>query len=125
MIFHDPKGDKVECMVQIDFPTINNEAEYEALIAGLDLVKAAGATNVTVYCDSQVVTSQVNGDYECKGKRIKKYLEQVKNRMNNLQAKFIQIPREENEPTKRLAKAASAESKIILSLVPSFFNSHQ
>ena len=69
-------------MIRLDFPTINNEAKYEALIAGLDLAKAAGATNVVVYCDSQVVTSQVNGDYECKGERIKKYLEQVKNWVN-------------------------------------------
>ena len=59
-------------MIRLDFPTINNEAKYEALIAGLDLAKAAGATNVVVYCDSQVVTNQVNGDYECKGERIKK-----------------------------------------------------
>ena len=59
-------------MIRLDFPTINNEAKYEALIAGLDLAKAAGATNVVVYCDSQVVTSQVNDDYECKGERIKK-----------------------------------------------------
>ena len=72
MVFHSPEGDEVECMIQLDFPTINNEAKYEALIAGLDLAKAAGATNVVVYCDSQVVTSQVNGDYECKGERIKK-----------------------------------------------------
>ena len=72
MVFHSPEGDEVECMIRLDFPTINNEAKYEALIAGLDLAKAAEATNVVVYCDSQVVTSQVNGDYECKGERIKK-----------------------------------------------------
>ena len=39
-------------MVRLDFPTTNNEAEYEALIARLDLAKAAGATNVVVYYDS-------------------------------------------------------------------------
>ena len=54
-------------MVRLDFPTTNNEAEYEALMAGLDLAKAVRATGMVVYCDSQVVTSQVNGDYECKG----------------------------------------------------------
>ena len=37
------------------------------------------AFEVVVYCDSQVVASQVNGDYECKGERMKKYLKQVKN----------------------------------------------
>ena len=30
----------------------NNEAEYEALVAGLDLAKAAGAENIVVHCNS-------------------------------------------------------------------------
>ena len=107
MILHSPEGDKVECMVRLDFPTSNNEAEYEALI----VAKAAGATNVIMYCDSQVVTNQVNDDYECKGERMKKYLEQVKNRVNNLQVKIVQM----TEPANHLTKAASAESMIILS----------
>ena len=62
-------------MVYLDFPTTNNEAEYEALIVGLDLTKAARATSVVIYYDSQVVTNQVNGDYECMGKRMKRYLD--------------------------------------------------
>ena len=66
----------------------NNEAEYEVLIAGPDLTKAARAANVVVYFDSQVVTNQVNSDYECKGEWMKRYLEQVKNWVNDLQAKF-------------------------------------
>ena len=62
----------VECMVRLDFLTTNNEAEYEALVAGLDLAKATGATSVVIYYDSQVVTNQVNGDYECKCERMKR-----------------------------------------------------
>ena len=37
------------------------------MVAGLDLAKAAGVASVVIYCDSQVVTNQVNGDYECEG----------------------------------------------------------
>ena len=81
--------------------------EYEALVVGLDLAKAAGATSVVMYCDSQVVTSQVNGDYKCKGERMKKYPEQVRKRMGEFQTKFVQIPREENKSANRLVKAAS------------------
>ena len=66
-------------MIRLNFLTTNNKAEYEALIVGLDLAKATGAANVVVYYDSQVVASQVNGDYECKGELMKKYLEQVNN----------------------------------------------
>ena len=58
-------------MIRLDFLTTNNEAEYEALVAGLDLAKAIGATSVVIYCDSQVITNQVNRDYECKGEMMK------------------------------------------------------
>ena len=56
-------------MIRLDFPTTNNKVEYEALVAGLDLAKATGTENVVVHCDSQVVTSQINGGYKCKNKR--------------------------------------------------------
>ena len=46
------EGDKIECMIRLDFPTTNNEAEYEALVVGLDLAKAAGAENMIIHCDS-------------------------------------------------------------------------
>ena len=59
------------------FPITNNEIEYEALVARLNLAKAAGAKNVVVHCDSQVVTSQINGGYECKNERMKRYLEEM------------------------------------------------
>ena len=107
-------------MVRLDFPTTNNEVEYEAVVAGLDLAKVAGAESVVVYCDSQVVTNQINGDYECKGERMKRYLDQVRARIDDLEAKVIQIPRGENELADRLAKAALAEHMITPGNVLSF-----
>ena len=89
-------------------------------MAGLDLAKVVGATSVVIHCDSQVITNQVNGDYECKGERMKKYLEQVRRRVDDLQAKIVQIHRGENEQANRLAKATSAEHMIILDNVLSF-----
>ena len=84
VVLLSPEGDVVECMVRLDFPTINNEVEYEALVAGLGLAKVAEATSVVIYCNSQVITNQVNGDYECKGERMKRYLDQVKRRVDDL-----------------------------------------
>ena len=120
VVLHSPKGDKIKCMVCLDFLTTNNEVEYETLVVGLDLAKVARVTSVIVYCDSQVVTSQVNGDFECKGEKMKKYLEQVRRRVGELQAKFVQIPKEENEKANRLAKAALAEHMHIPSKILSF-----
>ena len=74
-----------------------------------------------VHCDSQVIKSQFNGDYECRNERMKKYLEEVKNQISSLEVKFVQIPREENECANRLAKVASTEfmsaPKQVLSFV--------
>ena len=121
VVIQTAKGDKIECMIRLDFPTTNNEAKYEALVAGLDLARAAGAENMIIHCDSQVITSQINGDYECRNERMKKYLEEVKSRISGHKVKFVQIPREENECADHLAKAASAEfmnaSEQVLSFV--------
>ena len=84
-------------MIRLGFPLTNNEAEYEALVVGLDLAKAARAKNMVVYCNSQVITSQIIGNYEFKNERMKKYLEEVKGRISSLQIRFVQIPKEENE----------------------------
>ena len=52
MVLHILKEDMIECMIYLDFPTTNNELEYEALVVGLNLAKAAGVENLVIYCDS-------------------------------------------------------------------------
>ena len=59
-----------------------------------------------------MITSQINDYYECRNERMKKYLEEVKTRIDSLEVRFVQIPREENECADHLAKAASAEFMI-------------
>ena len=51
---------------------------------------------------------------------MKRYLDQVKRRVDELKAKIIQIPRGENEQADHLAKAASAEHMTTLDNVPFF-----
>ena len=51
---------------------------------------------------------------------MKRYLDQVKRRVDDLQAKIVQIPRRENEQADRLTKAASAEHMITHGNVLSF-----
>ena len=55
IVLRSPKGDEIECMVRLDFSMTNNETEYEALVAELDLAKATRAMSVVIHCDSQVV----------------------------------------------------------------------
>ena len=84
VVLLSPEGDVVKCMVHLGFPTTNNEAEYEVLVVGLNLARATRATSVVIYCDSQVITNQVNGDYECNDEKMKRYLDQVKRRVDDL-----------------------------------------
>ena len=72
VVLFSPEGDKIKYMICLNFPTTNNEAEYGPLVAGLNLAKAAGAASVVIHYNSQVVTNQVNGDYDCKRERMKK-----------------------------------------------------
>ena len=51
---------------------------------------------------------------------MKKYLEQVRKWVGDLQTKFVQILREENEQANRLAKATLAEHMLIPNKVLSF-----
>ena len=56
-----------------------------------------------------MVIGQVNGMYEAKEGRMKKYLEKVLRLVKKFKkANFVQIPREENVEADTLAKEASA-----------------
>ena len=52
IVLLSPEGDTIKCMIRLDFPTTKNEAEYETLVAGLDLAKAVRATSIVIYCNS-------------------------------------------------------------------------
>lgn len=104
VVIQSPYGDILECAICLQFPTTNNKAEYEVVFLGLDLAKAAGAFSVIIRCDSQVVIRHINGDREAKREQMKGYLSMVKGWVSwRLLAKFVQIPREENEQVNCLA----------------------
>uniref|UniRef100_A0A2N9FNL6 Uncharacterized protein n=1 Tax=Fagus sylvatica TaxID=28930 RepID=A0A2N9FNL6_FAGSY len=76
VVLKSPEGDTIKQAVRLQYPTTNNEAEYEALLTGLEMAKALGATELDVLSDSQLVVGQVNGDYEAKEGRMQRYLHQ-------------------------------------------------
>ncbi|KAL0304794.1 UNVERIFIED_CONTAM: hypothetical protein Scaly_3009200 [Sesamum calycinum] len=68
-----PQGDKFEYAIKLDFPSSNNEAEYEAFLVGCELALAAGAKRIVIYSDSQLVVNQVQGSYEARDEKMAKY----------------------------------------------------
>ncbi|XP_056688961.1 uncharacterized protein [Spinacia oleracea] len=111
IICESPEGDIYEYAMRFNFHASNNEAEYEALICGIQMSKAAGATDVLVLSDSQLIVSQVKGEYEAKDEAMIKYLERVRQEVQQLSNFEVQhIPRFENNKADALSKLASSAS---------------
>jgi ribonuclease HI len=96
---------------RLEFKTTNNEAEYEAVIAGLGLALELGANSVEIQNDSQVIVGHIRGEFEAKGERMRKYLAKVQTMKASFQKFGItKISREDNEKADYLARIASSEN---------------
>nr|GEV65689.1 reverse transcriptase domain-containing protein [Tanacetum cinerariifolium] len=82
-ILTNPKGAKFTYALRFRFDATNNEAKYEALIAGLRIAKKMGIKNLQANVDSRLVASQVNGSYIAKEPGMIQYLEKVKTLASN------------------------------------------
>ena len=51
----------------------NNQAEYEAILKGLQLLHEVKAEVIEVFGDSQLIINQLIGLYECKEDTLKGY----------------------------------------------------
>lgn len=57
LVLCDPDGVELTYALRFDFTATNNETEYEALIAGLELARKMKVEQLQVYSDSQVVVN--------------------------------------------------------------------
>ncbi|XP_022030562.1 uncharacterized protein LOC110931477 [Helianthus annuus] len=88
--------------------TTNNEAEYEALIAGLKLAKEMKVQKLQVFTELLLVSSQVNDCYVAKEPNMKRYKEKSKELINTFQTCTVkQILRSQNKKADALSKLTS------------------
>ncbi|XP_070015471.1 uncharacterized protein [Nicotiana sylvestris] len=74
-----------------------NEAEYEALIAGLELAKSLGAELIEAKCNSLLIVNQVNGMFEEKEERMQRYLDKLQVTLHQFREWTLQhLPRDQN-----------------------------
>lgn len=85
----------------------NNEAEYRALLAGLQTALAAGVTRLLVRLDSELLVKQMDGSYRVKAPGLKPlHQEAVALLRRFASVVFEQVPRERNAIADELANAA-------------------
>ncbi|GJY97721.1 reverse transcriptase domain-containing protein [Tanacetum coccineum] len=108
LILTSPEGKEFTYALRFQFTASNNEAEYEALIAGLRIVAQMGVQNVQVNVDSKLVANQVLGTYVAKEENMIKYLEKVKGLVSGFADFSIsQVPHIKNKKADALSKIAS------------------
>jgi len=100
--------------------TTNNQAEYRAIIAGLEKAISGGAKQVTVKSDSKLVVEQVNGRYKIKNTGLRPLYLKVAQLAGSLESFSITyIPREQNVEADALANRALDMVKRTSSPAPS------
>ena len=119
LILTSPDGIDVEYALRFSFRASNNEAEYEVVIAGLNLAHSMEADQLEVSNDSQLVVKQIEDSYEAIGEKMILYLKKVR----ELLKKFIRVQvkhvlRAENSRVDALVKLATASQEDLGSLIP-------
>ena len=55
IVMISPDGITLEKSLRLGFSTTNNEAEYEALLAGLIAMQKLGSRTIRAYCDLRLI----------------------------------------------------------------------
>jgi ribonuclease HI len=110
VILEGPDDILIEQSLRFEFKASKNQAEYEALIAGMILAQEMGAENLRAKSDSQLVMSQSTGEYQTKDPQLIKYLAKVQDLAKRFMFfEAVYVPREQNARADLLAKLASTK----------------
>ena len=98
--------------LRLNFSAANNEAEYEVLLKGMEMVQKMGGKAVIAFSNSKLVVGQVRGDLETRDSRMQEYLCQVR----SIQEKFevfdlSHVPRSGNTHADSLATLATSSTQ--------------
>ena len=112
LVLMSPEKVVIEKSLRLNFSATNNEAEYKALLVGMNMVQRMGGKSIKLFSDSRLVVGQVKGEFEAKDERMQGYLNQVK----FLQLKFnsfnlLHVPRSGNAHADSLSMLAMSSAQ--------------
>ncbi|XP_017441100.1 uncharacterized protein LOC108346536 [Vigna angularis] len=118
IVLEGPDGFVVEQAIVFLFKISNYQAEYEAVIARLELAKDLGAVSVKCRTDSQLVVGQLTESFQTKDDQLLRYYHKVKELVKQFRmVEFKHVPREQNVRADVLSKLANCKGKDHLSSV--------
>jgi ribonuclease HI len=107
VVVRNGDGEVVEERAERIGQATNNVAEYRALLLGIELAAARGASTVDLVGDSELVVRQVEGRYKVKDPTMRKLHGEVKQALANFEGWTIRhVRREANADADRLVNEA-------------------
>ena len=106
-------GATFELSFPIEANATNNQAEYQALLKGIQLLQEIGADAVEMFGDFMLVVNQLIGIYECKDDILRIYHEECCRLLREFKKVTIEhVPKLYNGDANRLAQHASGYRPI-------------
>jgi ribonuclease HI len=107
VVLRDEEGEVLRDVGETIGEATNNVAEYKALLRGIELAAAHGATDLKLRGDSELVVRQVEGRYKVKNAGMKPLYQQVMKALREFDAWSIDhVRREQNADADRLVNEA-------------------
>nr|AAQ56345.1 putative gag-pol polyprotein [Oryza sativa Japonica Group] len=114
LVIISPRGACFEFSYTIKPYATNNQAEYEAVLKGLQLLKEVEADTIEIMGDSLLVISQLAREYECKNDTLMVYNKKCQELMKEFQLVTLKhVSREQNIEANDLAQGASGYKPMI------------
>lgn len=125
MVLYDESGHEIwHARHFVGKSSTNNEAEYAALLIGLQCSKIMGAQNLVIQGDSELIVKQIQGKYRCKSPSLIPYYTSTKKLLNAFKTwEICHIPRAQNSRADSLANDAmdSFDSNYMFNFLNSLF----
>ena len=114
IVVFNPASEKVmERGLVLPDVSSNNEAEYTALIKGLEWCVSNGITRLNVYGDSMLIVKQVQGIWSCKSDKLSAKLREVKGLLKRIShCQIHYVGRAKNQEADALASECLKEAMI-------------
>ncbi len=114
LVIISPRGATFEFAYTIKPYVTNNQAEYEAVLKGLQLLKEVEANAIEIMGDSLFVISQLAGEYECKNDILMVYNEKCRKLLDGFRLVTLKhVSREQNVEANDLAQEASGYKPML------------
>ncbi len=107
VVIQDERGRIVKEVAQFLGHTTNNQAEYSALIVGLEAAEELSPDVIHVKLDSELLVKQIKGEYRVRSLDLKPFYDEATKLLRRFKRYTIDyIPRERNREADLLANIA-------------------